>query len=112
MKVWTKIRLKDYDKNIDTVSNAMTNYIYKYGPIVDIFKKYGITYQEKKILEEYTASRIAGLLTLYMAGDKRRIYDIVNKYYSNDFSVPKITPELEGYIERTRSMEHNENFPN
>lgn len=107
MKVWTKIKLKDYDKNIDTLSNAMTNYLYKYGPITDIFKKYGVTYQEKKVLEEYTSSRIAGILTLYMANDKRRIHDIVNKYYSKDFSAQTIIPELEGYIERTRSSEHN-----
>ncbi len=103
MKVWTKIRLNEHDKNIDILSNAMTNYLYKYGPIVDVFKKYGVTFQEKKALEEYTASRIAGILTLYMADDKMRIHDIVNKYYSKDFSLTTITPELEGYIERTRS---------
>lgn len=107
MKVWTKIRLKDQDKNVDILSNAMTNYLYKYGPITDIVKKYGVTYEEKKVLEEYTASRIAGLLTLYLAKDTRRIHDITNKYYSNDFPIKQIIPELEGYIERTRSSEHS-----
>jgi len=44
MKVWTKIKLKDRDKNIEILSNAITNYLYKYGPITEVCKKYGITY--------------------------------------------------------------------
>lgn len=103
MKVWTKIKLKDHDKNIDILSSALTNYLYKYGPIVDTFKKYGMSSEEKKEIEDYTASRIAGILTLYMAQDERRIHDIVNKYYTQSLVSRTITPELEGYIERTRS---------
>ncbi len=106
MKIWTKIRLKDQDKNIDVLSSAMTNYLYKYGPIGDILKKYGVSYNEKKIMEDYTASRIAGLLTLYLANDKGRIQDIVNRYYTNEATVKHIVPELEGYIEKKRSDEY------
>ncbi len=109
MKVWTKIKLKDRDKNIEIFSNAITNYLYKYGPITEICKKYGITYLERKRIEQHTANRIAGILTLYLAKDNRRIHDIINKYYnSNDAFKEEIIPELEGYIERTRSKEHNE----
>lgn len=105
MKVWTKIKLTDRDKNIEILSRAVTNYLYKYGPIESILTKYQINTKEKEQLEEYMANRIAGLLMLYLADDKRRIKDIVNKYYTNDSNNQKIIPELEGYIERTRTKD-------
>ena len=40
MKVWTKVRLKDYNKDIDIISKSLTNYVYGYGPIQDIINKY------------------------------------------------------------------------
>ena len=86
MKVWTKVRLKDYNKDIDIISKSLTNYVYGYGPIQDIIDKYNIC-----------ANRVAGLAMLYLAKDVDRINDIVNKYNVGT-SVEGIVPEIEGYI--------------
>ena len=102
MKIWTKVKLKEYDKDIDILSNSMVNYLYSNGPIVDIFNKYGLKEEERKRVEEYTSSRIAGLLTLHMADDKRRIKDIINRYYHQE-NTHKILPEIEGYIDTKKN---------
>ena len=50
MKIWTKIHITDKNKDIDTISNSLTNYLYGYGPILDIARKYKI---DNKIIENY-----------------------------------------------------------
>ena len=45
-----------------------------------ISRKYNISSNDRKELEQYTANRIAGLLLLYLSKDYKRINDIANKY--------------------------------
>lgn len=99
MKVWTKIHLKEQNKNINLISKSLTNYLYGYGPILDITRKYKISKEDRKLLDEYTSNRIAGLLLLYLTKDTERINDIVNKYNIKE-QTKNILPEIEGYIER------------
>ena len=63
-------------------------------------RKYHIKEEDRKILDQYTADRIAGILMLYLAKDVNRINDIVNKYNIPNGIVKEIIPELEGYIEK------------
>ena len=100
MKVWTKVHIKDQDKNTELISKALTNYLYGYGPIDSLTRKYNITKEDREILDQYTANRIAGILMLYLAGDTRRINDIVNRYNIDNNLVKKIMPEIEGYINK------------
>ena len=100
MKVWRKVLLKDRNKEVDLISKSLTNYLYGYGPIRDICRKYKIKSNDRKVLDQYTANRIAGILMLYLSKDTKRINDIVNKYNIPDGIVEEITPELEGYIKK------------
>lgn len=100
MKIWTKVHLKDKNKDVELISKSLTNYLYGYGPIIDIVRKYKISPQDRKILDQYTANRIAGLLMLYLAKDTTRINDIVNKYNIPNGIIEHIIPEIEGYINK------------
>lgn len=100
MKVWTKVHLRDRSKQVELISASLTNYLYKYGPIHEICKKYRIEEKDRNLLEQYTANRIGGLLMLYLAKDTKRINDIVNKYNIPDGFLQEIIPEIEGYIEK------------
>ncbi len=100
MKVWTKVHLKNRSKRVELISASLTNYIYGYGPMNSICKKYKITEEDRKTLEQYTANRVAGLLMLYLAHDTSRINDILNKYNISENAIEEIIPEIEGYIEK------------
>ncbi len=109
MLIWKKVQLENIDKKTSLLSNALTNYIYKEGPIVKLFNKYNISKEDIELLDNYTASRIAGLTLLFFSGDSKRINDIANKYnYLVDIDdVNKIKPEIEGYVNITRSNNEN-----
>lgn len=100
MKVWTKVYLKEKNRNVEIISKALTNYLYALGPIDDITKKYNISEEDRMAHDQYTANRIAGLLMLYLAQDSSRINDIANKYNFNNTTIKDITPEIEGYINK------------
>lgn len=100
MKVWTKVHLRDCSKQIEIISASLTNYLYGEGPISDICKKYQISENDKKLLDQYTANRVGGILMLYLANDSTRINDIVNKYNITKDTVTRIIPEIEGYIDK------------
>ena len=102
MKIWTKIKIKDKNKDIEKISQSLANYLYGYGPIQDITRKYQLTENDRRLLDEYTTNRIAGLLMLYLAKDTRRINDIVNKYNFYTGTIKNIEPEIEGYINKER----------
>ena len=69
---------------------------------MEVLNKYGLRIEDKRAIEEYTTSRIAGLLTLYMAKDQRRIKDIINRYYRED-NYKRVMPEIEGYIDTNKN---------
>ena len=100
MKIWAKVHIKDQNKSINQISKSLTNYLYGYGPIQDICRKYNIKKEDRVILDQYTANRIAGLLMLYLSKDYNRINDIVNKYNINAIEFDKIIPEIEGYVDK------------
>lgn len=100
VKVWTKIRLRDRDKQVELISKSLTNYLYGYGPIRDLVRKYKIDDKDRRVLDQYMAERISGLLMLYIAKDTKRINDIVNKYNIPDSIVNEVVPVLEGYIDK------------
>lgn len=99
MKIWSKIRIKDENKDVLLLSKSLTNYLYGYGPILDICRKYNISITDRKILDKYTADRIAGILMLYLSKNYDRINDIANKYNLDD-NIKDITPEIEAYINK------------
>lgn len=100
MKVWTKVHIKDRNKDVEAISKSLTNYLYGYGPILDITRKYQISSEDRSIIDNYTANRIAGLLMLYLTKDYKRINNIVNKYNIDASELENIIPEIEGYIEK------------
>ncbi len=99
MKVWRNIKIKDTNKDVLILSKSFTNYLYGYGPILDICRKYNISREDRAILDKYTSDRIAGLLMLYISKNYNRINDIANKYNLDD-NIKTITPEIEAYIEK------------
>lgn len=100
MKVWTKVHIKDKNKDVETIAKSLTNYLYGYGPILDITRKYKISVEDRNMIDKYTANRIAGLLMLYLAKDYNRINNIINKYNIDASKLEDIIPEIEGYIEK------------
>lgn len=100
MRVWSKVHLKEQNRNVELISKSLTNYLYGYGPMDAICKKYNIDSNDRKVLDQFTADRVAGILLLYLAGDTRRINDIVNRYNVDHSFVGKILPEIEGYINK------------
>lgn len=100
MKIWSKVFIKDKNKDVELIAKSLTNYLYGYGPVLDITRKYNISEQDRINLDQYTANRIAGLLMLYLAKDTKRINDIANKYNINATNLKQVTPEIEGYIEK------------
>lgn len=101
MKIWKKVSLSAR-KDINLISNALTNYIYKEGPITDIYNKYNVDMKDRELLDLNTSRRIAGLIVLYTIKDTKRINDILNKYnyLLNINTVDDIYPEVEGYVEK------------
>ena len=100
MKVWTKVHIKDFNRNVNLIAKSFTNYLYGYGPIRDLYRKYNVSSRDKHIIDQYIANRIAGLLMLYFSKDYKRINDIANKYNVDASLLSTIVPEIEGYIEK------------
>ena len=100
MKMWAKVQITDKNKDVELIAKSLTNYLYGYGPIQDLVRKYHITPEDRKTLDQYTANRIAGLLMLYLSKDYPRINDIANKYNINAINFQEIRPEIEGYVEK------------
>lgn len=100
MKAWSKVHIKDKNKDVELISKALMNYLFQYGPIHSVYHKYNISSKEKMAINQYTANRIAGLLLLYLSKDYQRINDILNKYNLQNNNLSEIIPEIEGYIER------------
>ena len=104
LKIWSKVHLKDQNKEVELISKSLTNYIYGTDSLSFIFQKYGISKEDRKIHAQNSANRIAGLLMLYLANDTKRINDIVNKYNLDTGLVHNILPEIEGYINQEKKI--------
>ena len=102
MKVWSRVMIKDKNREVEVIAKALTNYLYTYGPIVEITKKYHIDDTDRRLLDQYTANRVAGLLLLYLSKDYGRINDIANKYNIDMAFVQEVIPELEGYVDKEK----------
>ena len=100
MKTWTKVSITDKNEDVEKLSKSLTNYLYGYGPILDITRKYNISKEDRDLLDQYTANRIAGLLLLYLIKDTNRINDIANKYNIDASNIKTIIPEIEAYIDK------------
>ena len=100
MKIWTKVHIKKYDKNVFNLAKSITNYLYSYGPINNISSKYNISLEDRKMLDQHTANRIAGMLMLDLSKDTKRINDIANKYNVDNSNINDLLPEIEGYIDK------------
>ena len=100
MKIWSKVRITDKNRDIELLSKSLTNYLYGYGPILEICRKYGIREEDRRMLDQYTANRIGGLLMLYLSKDTKRINDIANKYNISASNITDVFPEIEGYVEK------------
>ena len=100
MKVWTRVHISDVDKNVNAIAKAFTNYLYSYGPVRNLYHKYNVSVEDRHIIDQDIANRIAGLLMLYFSKDFNRINDIANKYNIDSEKTDQIVPEIEGYIEK------------
>lgn len=100
MKIWAKVHITDKNKDVETLAKSLTNYLYGYGPIQNLTRKYNVSPEERNNLDQYTANRIAGLLMLYLSKDYQRINDIANKYNIAASEIKDIIPEIEGYVEK------------
>lgn len=100
MKVWTKVHLKDRNAKVEQIGRSLTNYLYEYGPMLNIKDRYNISKEDYQAMSQYTANRISGILMLYLANDYQRINDIVNKYNIRNEVINSIIPEVEGYINK------------
>lgn len=100
MKIWVKVKIKDKNKNVEQISKSLTNYLYGFGPIQELCRKYQISSNDRKNLDQYTADRIAGLLMLYFSKDYSRINDIINKYDIKASTISSVQPEIEAFIEK------------
>ena len=100
MKVWSKVHITDKNSDIETISKSFTNYLYGFGPVNDLCRKYSVSDADRKMLAQFTANRIAGLLMLYFCKDINRLNDIANKYNVGISTLDDIYPEIEGYNEK------------
>ena len=100
MKVWTTVKIKDTNKDVKLIANSFSNYLYRNGPILDIYYKYNISQTDKYMLEKDIKDKIAGLLMLYLSKNTERINDIANKYNLNNNDIDTIIPTIEAYIEK------------
>ena len=100
MKVWTKVKITKKDKELEQIVTSYINYIFKDTAFSYLAKKYQMTEYDVQIFYQKLAARIAGVLLLYLADDKKRLQDILNKYSQENVYLKDLIPEVEGYIDR------------
>ena len=93
MKVWSKVKFKKSDKNVNLIAKTLTNYLCHDNLIYQRLGKDTQTYMQQDL-----ANKVAGILMLYYAKNYNKISDIVNKY--NVSSHIEVIPEIEGYIQK------------
>ena len=47
MKVWTKVKIKDQNIQVERICRSFINYLYGYGIIRDLSRKYNISKEDR-----------------------------------------------------------------
>ena len=96
-----KVRLFQ-NLNIDSVSKALTHYIFRNGPVEDMHSVGKLTEEDMKTLNKYMVNRIAGLLKLVQEGEWLKIsimLDYLKYSGSNWDKVEYDTEEIEVFYQ-------------
>ncbi len=101
MKVWTKVQIHQKNKKIEEIVTAYINYLFKDTTLAVLAKKYKIDSNDMMQVYQELASRISGLLILYLGNDKKRLHDILKRYHGENAYLNQIIPEVEGYVDRS-----------
>jgi len=78
------------EKNIATISIALTHYLFRKGPVEDMHSEGKLSQKDMKTLNKYMVNRIAGLLEAIYAEDWLKLELILNAYsmYGTDWDKP------------------------
>ena len=79
----SKERLLNKD-NIDTISVALTHYLFKNGPVEDMHSEGKLSQEDMKTLNKFMVNRIAGLLQIINKKEWLKIESLLD-YYSTYF---------------------------
>lgn len=82
-------RLLD-SKNFDTISIALTHYLFRNGPIEDMHSKGQLSQEDMKTLNKFMVNRISGLLNTLDKGEWLKLELLLNIYglYGRDWDKP------------------------
>lgn len=75
----SKKRLVKED-NIDTISIALTHYLFRNGPVEDMHSDGKLSQEDMKTLNKFMVNRIAGLLTTINKGEWTKLELLLNFY--------------------------------
>ncbi len=90
------ISAKDWllDKeNIDPIAKALTQYAFRSGPVEDMHAVGKLTNDDMKLLNQYMANRLAGLLQKAFDGEWEQIADIFDYYITLCSGWDKAVPD-------------------
>ncbi|MCI8396628.1 MAG: hypothetical protein HFJ52_02910 [Clostridia bacterium] len=79
----SKERLLKKD-NIETISIALTHYLFRNGPVEDMHRKGNLSQEDMKTLNKFMANRIAGLLQIINKEEWLKI-ELLLDYYNRYF---------------------------
>lgn len=85
----SKRRLLDAD-NFDTISIALTHYLFRNGPVEDMHSNGKLSQEDMKILNKFIVNRIAGLLKTLDKGEWLKLELLLNFYglFGKDWDKP------------------------
>lgn len=85
----SKDRLLD-EKNIDTISIALTHYLFRNGPVENMHSDGKLSQNDMKILNKFMVNRIAGLLQTLNKGEWLKLELLLNFYslFGKDWDKP------------------------
>ncbi len=78
------------EKNIDTISIALTHYLFRNGPVEDMHSDGKLSQNDMKKLNKFMVNRIAGLLQTINKGEWLKLELLLNIYslYGKDWDKP------------------------
>lgn len=78
------------ESNIDTISIALTHYLFRNGPVEDMHSDGKLSQTDMKTLNKFMVNRIAGLLTTLNSGDWLKLELLLNFYglFGKDWDKP------------------------